>query len=174
MEARQQFLLSLPAQQLLATYTGAVSAALTAGLTATFLSSLSQISSGASPANRVGVMQGDSTEPLFSTFVSPNYFRAGTDYSAQLPNIAQGYSAQLPNIAQGLYDATVGDQASLGYLVATQFCDLVVVGDPYWPSTFGWVMPKSWSTSKKDAINVALLNMVQTGKIQSVITYIVD
>jgi polar amino acid transport system substrate-binding protein len=145
---------------LLATYTGAVSAALTAGLTATFLSSLSQIASGASPANRVGVMQGDSTEPLFSTFVSPNYFRAGTDYSAQLPNIARG-----------LYDATVGDQASLGYLVATQFCDLVIVGDPYWPSTFGWVMPKSWSTSKRDAINVALLNMVQTGKLQSASTY---
>jgi ABC-type amino acid transport substrate-binding protein len=141
---------------LLATYTGAVSAALTAGLTATFLSSLSQIASGAFPASRVGVMQGDSTEPLFSAFVSPNYFRAGTDYSAQLPNLELGS-----------YDATVGDQASLGYLVATQFCDLVVVGDPYWPSTFGWVMPKTWPTSKKDAINVALLHLVQTGQLQS-------
>lgn len=136
---------------LLATYTGAVAAALSQAPAAPYVSTIEAVQQ--LHPSRVGIAVNSTAASIYSGVVS-RFFTA-------LP--AQD---QLAALSRGDVDVLIASEGDVSFAIqAGQFCDIVMVGEALWPQGFGLVMPPFWSRGKTDEIDAGILRLDVSGQL---------
>ncbi|UJR06934.1 hypothetical protein I4U23_011223 [Adineta vaga] len=144
---------------ILASYTANLASNLTISKTEDILSGIEDIKNGKIPFHRIGLHIGTSIEDYYLREVS----KGNKNFYGVQKN-EEFYDALLTN----KIDAAILDVSSGEYATNNIYCNLTLIGNSFYPTGVGLVMPKQWLY--KQDLDVQILLLKETGKLDQLKT----
>ncbi|CAF1249084.1 unnamed protein product [Adineta ricciae] len=144
---------------LVASYTANLASNLTLSKSKNIISGIEDVKDGKVAYNRIGVRTGTAGESYFLNEIS----NGNRNYYSM-----QSVQDMIESLLSDKVDVCLMDRSAADYLTNNIYCNLTIVGEDFYPSIFGMVIPQGWIYEQD--LDIQVLSLRENGSLDDLKT----